>query len=242
LYRPGTASPVDNIAAALIQAAEGAKPGSPGESSWAPERLAAFLKGAIPGRLAAELEPFVAGMQRRIRRDADRLHDYHQRLRLESLEKLERHRRKGAEAAAPADREQQRLDAIAREYRARADDLGQRYALDVRLDWLQTLEIAARVQRLVVAVRRRKGERTIELDYNPFTRTLELPPDEHGASADKTRLVCDDALHLVGRSGLAPCPRCVRAYCRACHPKCCPRCAERRQQGKVMPANGARTE
>ncbi|UEM21094.1 hydrogenase maturation nickel metallochaperone HypA [Skermanella mucosa] len=51
-----------------------------------------------------------------------------------------------------------------------------------------------------------------------------LTPDEFAYGTADARLVCDEALHLVGPPGLAPCPACGKEYCRACHPAACPKC------------------
>jgi len=75
-----------------------------------------------------------------------------------------------------------------------------------------------------VQVRRRKGERTIALDWNPLARRLEPPVCEATFGLERPRLVCDDALHLVVPAGLAPCTGCGRPFCRACHPSGCPKC------------------
>ena len=53
---------------------------------------------------------------------------------------------------------------------------------------------------------------------------LEPPACEATASSERPRLVCDDALHLVVPAALGPCAACGRAFCRACHPDCCPKC------------------
>jgi hypothetical protein len=174
--------------------------------------------------LQERLTPFVAGMQRRIRRDTLRLLDYYGRLREESLAKLEKLRTRNDEAAPGEARERQRLESIAREHAAKLEDLGRRYALVVEVECLQTLEIVVPVHRLDVEIRRRKATRRIGLDVNPFTRRLDPPPAEDGLARSSARVVCDGALHLVSRVGHAPCPSCERAYCRACHPGGCPRC------------------
>ena len=121
-------------------------------------------------------------------------------------------------------REEQRAEAIGREYRAKLDDLARQYATRVTVEWVQTLELVTPVHRFEVQVRRRKADRILWLDWNPLARRLEPPVCEASASPERPRLVCDDALHLVAPAGLAPCAGCGRAYCRACHPKRCPRC------------------
>jgi hypothetical protein len=140
--------------------------------------------------------------------------------------KREAHRRL---AALPQDaegrvREQRRIEAGRREYRAKLDDLARKYAMRVVVEWTQTMDLALPVQRLTVLIRRRKGERIIALDWNPLARRLEHPPCEFSHATDRHRLVCDDVLHLVSYTGLAPCANCGKPYCRACHRQHCPKC------------------
>jgi hypothetical protein len=87
-----------------------------------------------------------------------------------------------------------------------------------------TLELIMPAQRFAVRIRRRKAERVIDLDWSPLARRLETPPCEFSYSADRPRLVCDDALHLVTAEGLSPCTDCGRVFCRACHREHCPKC------------------
>jgi hypothetical protein len=124
-------------------------------------------------------------------------------------------------------RERSRLEAIAREYAAKTYDLQQKFALKVTIDWVQTLELVMPVQRLEVLIRRRKGERLLMIDWNPLARQLEPPPCEASFTADRPRVVCDEALHLISPAQNGPCPGCSRKYCRACHPVGCPKCDHR---------------
>jgi hypothetical protein len=188
--------------------------------AWDPERLAGLVRHALAPRLDTELQPFVKALRRRLDRDQDRLHRYHGDLYAEAV---------GRAAALPEgdpkrQREEQRAEAIAREYRAKLDDLSRQYATRVTAEWVQTCEVVMPVHRFSVQVRRRKGDRTIALDWNPLARRLEPPPCEATFGRDKPRLACDDALHLVVPAGLAPCDGCGKAYCRACHTRGCPKC------------------
>jgi hypothetical protein len=168
-------------------------------------------------------------MERRLQRDAGRLLDYHGRLRDEALSRFARERDRGEEGGSEdsALREGQRLAAIAREHAAKLDDLRTRYAVSVEIEWVQTLELLLPVQRFEVEIRRRKKTRTIALDLNACTRQLEMPACEYRYSGDRLRVVCDEALHLVGREGFAPCRHCQRPACRVCHLAGCPRCGRR---------------
>ncbi len=189
-------------------------------ADWDRARMIDLVRNALPWRIEAALAPFVAGLRRRLDRDLDRLHAYHNDL----------HREASQRAAQPAasesarQREMLRVAAIAQEYRAKLVDLAHKYALRVTVDWVQTLELVMPVHRLTVQVRRRKAERVMALDWNPLARRLETPPCEASWSTERPRLVCDEALHLVAPAGLAPCAGCGRAYCRACHRQRCPKC------------------
>ena len=203
--------------------------------SWDRQRLLEVVGPALSPRIAALLEPFTRSLRRRLERDQERLYEYHNELQREAARRL---------AALPAGddgrrREQQRVDAIGREYRAKLDDLGHKYGLRVVVEWVQTLDLAAPVQRLKILVRRRKGERIVQLDWHPAARRLEPLLCEFGYAGGRTRLVCDDALHLVGTAGLAACPGCGKPYCRACHRTGCPKCGAQDADGSVASMSSA---
>jgi hypothetical protein len=189
-------------------------------ADWDRARALDVLRRAVPPRLAAALAPFERGLRRRLARDQDRLHAYHNDLHREAM----RRAAGGAESEPAHQREQLRIAAIGREYRAKLDDLGHKYALRVALEWIRTLELVMPVVRLEVLVRRRKAERVVWLDWNRLARRLESPPCEDSFAPARPRLACDDAVHLVSAGGLAPCPGCGKAYCRACHRSGCPKC------------------
>jgi hypothetical protein len=187
---------------------------------WDISRMRDLVARALKPRLDAALAPFVKGLDRRLGRDQERLYAYHNDL----------HREATRRAAALPDgdpgkkRELQRIEAVAREYQAKLDDLTRQYAMRVSVEWVQTLELSMPVQRLQVQIRRRKEARIIALDWNTLARRLEPPSCEFSRSGDRPRLVCDDALHLVAPAAFSPCAGCEKPFCRACHPARCPKC------------------
>jgi len=198
---------------------------------WDRQRLMDVITHALPERLDQLLGPFINGLQRRLARDQDRLHQYHNDLHRAAMSR--------AVALPEGDpkrlREEQRAAAIAREYSAKLEDLARQYATRVRIEWVQTLELVMPVHRLAVQIRRRKADRTLHLDWNPLARRLESPACEATWSIERPRLVCDDALHLVVPAALGPCAGCGRSYCRACHRSGCPKCgATQEQQGPLQ--------
>jgi hypothetical protein len=216
----------DAVLTGVMPWLEGAEDDAPMPSAealpavWEASRIEDTLARAITPRLEAALAPFLKTLRRRLERDQARLHDYHNDLHREAL-------RREAQFTSddPAQsRETQRRTTIAAEYRAKLDDLARQYALRVSVSWVQTLELVMPVARFTVQLRRRKAERELILDWNPLARRLETPPCAASLSAERPRLVCDDALHLLTQAGLAPCPQCGKPFCRACHPAHCPKC------------------
>lgn len=187
---------------------------------WGQMRVAELVGKALPPRLDVALDPFIKGLRRRLSRDQERLHRYHNDLHHEAMRRA---------VVLPAGdpkrvREERRAEAIAREYHAKLDDLSRQYATRVTVEWVQTRELVMPVHRMSVQIRRRKADRTITLDWNPLARRLEPPVCEATTGLERPRLVCDDALHLVAPAGFAPCRGCGRAFCRACHAGECPKC------------------
>lgn len=195
------------------------------ELDWDVTRFAARVRPLVEHRVRSDLEPFLKAMRRRLDRDCGRIHEYHDgirraaQIRLAALESAS-----GEKAASDRKRETMRIAAIEREYAAKLDDLRHNYALRVTVDWTQGLTLFAPVYRYRVLIRRRKGERFLDIDWHAAGRMIEPTPCDWGAATGRTRLVCDDHLHLTDPAGQAPCPSCSKIFCRACHPAACPRC------------------
>ncbi len=195
------------------------------EGGWEPKTLQSRVRLLLEHRGRLELEAFMAAARRRLERDRSRVHAYHNDLwtvsmkRLSALDGVE-----GNKAQADREREKLRMAAIEREYHAKLDDLRHNYATRVVVEWVQALELLVPVHRCEVLIRRRKGERRIQLDWHPLVRLMEPPPCDWGLGLGRTRLVCDDRLHLTDPAGQEPCPSCAKPWCRACHPIRCPRC------------------
>ena len=193
--------------------------------SWTAERILARARPLIEAGVRADLDPFLGAMRRRLDRDRGRIHEYHDDLRRTALTKLAAAKRSNSEKAqTDARREALRVAAIEREYAAKLDDLRHNYALRVSVEWVQGLSLLAQVHRCDLQIKRRKGERSIAMDWHHATRTMEPAPCDWGHGLGPERVVCDEHLHLTEAAGQAPCPACRKAWCRACHPAACPRC------------------
>lgn len=199
---------------------------------WDRQRVLDMVAGALTFRLDAALAPFIKGLLRRLSRDQDRLHTYHDDLHREAMRRFV-----GLPEGDPAHRrEEQRVAAIRREYQAKIDDLARQYQMRVSAEWVQTLDLAMPVQRFEVQIRRRKAQRVIHLDWNPLARRLESPACEFSYSAERPRLVCDGVMHLVTPAGLASCANCAKPFCHACHREVCPKCGQAFQRFKPAAA------
>ncbi len=205
---------------------------------WPARRVHALASRALPARIRVELSPFLSGMERRMARDLERLHTYHTDLRSEVATRLREKMRKSESVEIREEirkREESRLEAIEREYHAKVADLQRKYAMTVEVRFTQALRVAMPVIRVSLTILRRKGSRNYPLDWNPLARAFDsvpceacwLSPKRHASqnhALRRTLLACDDQLHLVCASCMSPCPSCGKAFCRACHPKQCPKC------------------
>jgi hypothetical protein len=214
---------VDDLLSAALSTEDPAGTNVPADArlppDWPTPRLHSAVTRALPARVQAHLHLFLQGMQRRLDRDVERVHAYYTGLRQEAWQRLQRQHTDSA-------RERLRLEAAEREYHAKVADLRQKYDLRVTTDLEQALMLTSPVQRLELTIKRRKGERRVTLDWSPLARRLEPPPCEWSYTAEITRVVCDDALHLVSPAGHAPCAQCGKNYCRACQPRRCPKCGQ----------------
>jgi predicted RNA-binding Zn-ribbon protein involved in translation (DUF1610 family) len=199
---------------------------------WDPAMLQSRVRPLLEHRVRQDLEPFLAAMRRRLERDRNRVHAYHDDLRRVALKRLAAlDGAQGEKPQADREREKLRVAAIEREYHAKLDDLRNNYALRIKVQWVQALELYLPVQRLDVLIRRRKGERLIRMDWHPLVRMTEPPPCDWGMGFDRVRVVCDGKLHLTEPAGQAPCPSCGKAWCRACHRTRCPNCGQAVKRG-----------
>jgi hypothetical protein len=234
-FNQGTGAVIDNVLARLRPMlgsdAEWQVPGpdvrSVAGAAWDAATLEKRVQPLLKHLVRLEMEPFLRMMRRRLDRDRTRIHEYHNDLQLQAQKKLATLAgTSGEKAEGSRKREMLRIAAIEREYSAKLDDLRHNYALRVTVEWVQGLELFVPVQRFEVLVKRRKRERLISFDWHPAVRLMEPLPSDWGLGLERSRLICDDHLHITDPAGQSPCSSCGRAWCRACHPKDCPRCGQ----------------
>ena len=166
------------------------------------------------------LADFLISMERRMNRDIRRVHDYYQTLI------YEQHQAMAKKAAAQEDyeRAEGKMSAIERELKGKIQDLVGKFSVDVQLEPISFIRIETISPIFWLSVKRRKEARQFPLTYNPVVRSLDPLPCEACFYPRKGYFVCDDRLHILCRECFAPCARCDKMFCRACHPKGCPKC------------------
>ncbi len=180
--------------------------------------------GMLLPKIRSQFSPFLAGMERRMARDLERLHVYHSDLQLEAYKRLAEKNRKGVHDGAQKEC-QMRLQAVKREYHAKVSDLERKYSMSIEVRFLQALHANMPVRRAEVTVLRRKGSRRTHIDWNPIARRLDHFPCEGCWGSPRIYCACDEKLHLVCPSCLSACSSCGKEFCRACNPVRCPKCA-----------------
>jgi hypothetical protein len=199
---------------------------------WDSKLLEPRVTRLLKHHVQQALEPFMRSMRHRLTRDQDRVQAYFDKMRSASLKRLSAlSNALGGKSEADRQREMLRVAAFEREYYSKLDDLRRNYALRIKVDWVQALELYLPVQRFEVLIRRRKRERLIQLDWHPLARMMEPPPCDWGIGLDRRRLLCDDNMHLTEPGGQDPCTWCGKPWCRACHPSTCTRCGHVENSG-----------
>ncbi len=191
---------LDPEGAALIDATpEGDGP------SWGDPRVSRVVAARGAAAVAAAVEPVRAAVERRHRRDHERIAEYFAGL---ASELRGTRRRLDAKAIAA------KLELYSAERDAKLAGLAGRFALRVTTSPLAVLRVEAPTLRVTLRLRRRKSEREIRLGFPAGAGALDRPCCEGCLGATDRPALCDDALHLL-------CERCAphaqgRLRCPAC--------------------------
>ena len=173
-----TLAPVPLMSAALDAVQADVKPGGLDPGTGA-RPLAEVLEAAHreAGRSAvAQLQAFLGSMERRRRRDAERLHQYYGSLAAEAAEARGGRRRHAADAVAD------RLAAIGAEFERKLRDLELRYAVRVRLRPAAVERVTVPALMVACTLRWKRAERRFEVVWNPLLHVIEpLACDSCGA-------------------------------------------------------------
>ena len=166
------------------------------------------------------LSDFLISMERRMNRDIRRVHDYYQTLIHEHRQALAK------KLAAQEDKAQseRKMEAIEWELKGKVQDLVGKFSIDLQLEPISFIRIETISPIFWLSVKRRKEARQFPLTYNAVLKSLDPLPCEACFYPRKGYYVCDDRLHILCRECFAPCVRCDKIYCSACHPKGCAKC------------------
>src|SRR5262249_6166773 len=130
--------------------------------------------------------------------------------------RTERH---GGDAQAQ-EKERSRAAATELDHKAKLEDLARKYSLRIRVQAGDVLVLSLPVQEISVRLIRKKAERMARLHWNPVLGALEYPWCEGCLGPAHPLLLCDDRVHGVCKTCLAPCAKCAKVFCRACQAKC----------------------
>jgi hypothetical protein len=180
----------------------------------------AWKLGSVLARHVVEsrLHDAIESLRRRRDRDFARLREYYGAIDEEIRRRGRRAVLKGDVAAARA--EASRLEATTHAFRARIDELVDRYRVRVQVRPLGALVCVLPVYRVTVRFLRRSATRTITLVWNPVDRALEPPSCEGCGVGTQTLVLCDDRVHVLCPGCHRECSTCGRPYCRACSSRC----------------------
>jgi hypothetical protein len=185
------------------------------------ERVLSALCRAQREIVREGLHDFFLSLERRLKRDIQRVHDYYQALLQEHRRVLQRERStaEGKEAT------RSKIEAVERELKGKVQDLIGKYRLNLEIEPISFIRIETVVPIFWLLIKRRKETRPFPLTYNPILKSLDSLPCEACFHAKGGYLVCDDRFHIVCKQCSGSCRQCGKMYCAACHPRSCPRCA-----------------
>ena len=173
------------------------------------------LYGAQP-QIRRFAETIEQNANRRLARDAARVHSYYRDL-LREIEKRISRRRTDAEAVA---KERSRAGATELDRAAKLEDLARKYSLKIRIAPADVLVVSLPVLEISVRLIRKKAERPARFHWNPALGTLESPWCESCFGRAHPLYLCDGRLHFLCKGCTAACANCGRQFCRPCQPKC----------------------
>lgn len=166
----GLADAIESLGARLVPASQGEATSEPGGY----QRILAAGCREAEREARRRLASFVATMERRRARDAERLYTYFESL---AQELGTRGRRERSPAAI-----EERLATIRREYERKVLDLGHRYRLRAHLRPLAVVRASMPVLRGIYQLQWRTAERRLAVVWNPILSELEpLACDACGA-------------------------------------------------------------
>ncbi len=166
--------------------------------------------------IRSRIGSFLESVERRRKRDLERMRDYYQTIDQEIRQKI-------ARLAAREDAKKgeiERLSATGRAYEARAAELLERYRVRVRVTGLAALACEIPAYQIRVQLFRRSATTDVLFSWNPFDRRIEPRCCDACRQVTGTAVLCDDQVHYLCPRCLESCSLCSKVFCRACASKC----------------------
>lgn len=165
-------------------------------------------------RIAEELREFEESMNRRLRRDVQRLEEYYLDLAREMEERIRKRRLQGQEKADLTDK----IRATDAELESKAEDLWKKYSIRVKVQGVSACRLFLPILQGRYELLRRKAHREERLFWNPWLKRVE-PLACEGCRGDGYAFYVCDELHRVCPQCFAPCSNCGKRLCRLCMPR-----------------------
>lgn len=167
-----------------------------------------------------DIQDFIKSLERRMNRDIQRVQDYYDTLVSETQQFMERK----AASAEEQEKGKFKCDAIKIEKTRKVQDIMDKYRLQIHIEPISFIRVETLTPVVCLLIKRRKGERSFSLAYNPFLKTLDSLTCEKCFYPTNIYMICDDNLHILCKSCFSTCSQCAKDFCSLCQPKGCPRC------------------
>lgn len=164
--------------------------------------------------IAADLREFEESMNRRLKRDVQRLEEYYLGLAGEMEERVRKRGLQGQEKADMVDK----IRATEAELERKVEDLWNKYSIRVKVQWINSCRLFLPVLQGRYEIFRRKERREERVFWNPWLKRVEPLACEGCLEDGYTFYVCD-RLHRVCPQCFAPCSGCGKRLCRLCLPR-----------------------
>lgn len=176
------------------------------------------------------LTDFTKSLERRLNRDAKRIHEYYETLSRE-IEKAANKKGLATENTGGDETRKllEKIEAIKMEQQWKIQDLISKYALNIKLEPVLIIRIMAEVPVFWIHIKRRLSSREFPFTYNTILKRFDDLPCEACFYPQGGYYVCDEKSHIVCAKCFKKCSQCGKQYCAACHKNGCPRCRTDKQ-------------
>ncbi len=164
------------------------------------KRVIPWIEKQTKTILSEELDPFLASMTRRFRRDLANMEEYYASLAREMEQGLER---AGLSEQLVSDRKA-KIAQLPAELERKKDDLQKKYSVRIRLEPATIMVVRTPAMKIFYRASIGKQHRDISLMYNPVTKTFD-PLLCQGCKGNMIRITFCDRLQAL-------CPACRKKY------------------------------